>query len=134
MFLYSKLQKPRKYLRPAQSGRVTKWLCGGLQIRIRGFKSLPALFLFLIFVIICISGICSAEVLINEVMYDPLINDNYYEWIELYNPTNRSINLTGWKIADNYIEDFLEQYTIHGFGLRSYYSVILRITIGQRVS
>ena len=24
-------------------GRVTKWLCGGLQIRLRGFKSLPAL-------------------------------------------------------------------------------------------
>lgn len=26
-----------------EPGRVTKWLCGGLQIRLRGFKSLPAL-------------------------------------------------------------------------------------------
>ena len=31
-------------LLPYKNGRVTKWLCGGLQIRIRGFKSLPALF------------------------------------------------------------------------------------------
>ena len=34
--------KPLIYLNRT-GGRVTKWLCGGLQIRIRGFKSLPAL-------------------------------------------------------------------------------------------
>ena len=80
----SNLQKPRVYLTPAQSGRVTKWLCGGLQILIRGFKSLPALLLFLgsIFVII-ISLKCSANPVINEVMYDPLTNDNYNEWVKL---------------------------------------------------
>jgi phosphatidylserine/phosphatidylglycerophosphate/cardiolipin synthase-like enzyme len=49
-------------------------------------------------------------------MYDPEIHDNYYEWIELYNPTNESINLSGWKIADNYVEDSLEGNYDHGNG------------------
>jgi len=42
------------------------------------------------------SGIATAHLLINEVMYDPDVSDNYYEWIELFNPTNESINLSGW--------------------------------------
>ncbi len=34
-------------------------------------------------------------------MYNPnQCSDDYCEWIELYNPTNESINLTGWKISD----------------------------------
>ena len=110
-------------------GRVTKWLCGGLQIRIRGFKSLPALLLLigLIFIIIVHSG-CSANLIINEVMYDPEQNDNYNEWIELYNPSNQSINITGWSISDNKAEDFLEPDFIHGNGTSAipphYYATI----------
>ncbi len=38
-------------------------------------------------------------------MYNPTNNDNYYEWIELYNPTNSSINLTDWTIKDNHETD-----------------------------
>ena len=49
-------------------------------------------------------------------MYDPEENDNYNEWIELYNPTNKSINVSGWSIADNYAEDFLEGDFDHGNG------------------
>ena len=78
MSVNSNLQKPIVYLRPAPHGRVTKWLCGGLQIRIRGFKSLPALFLILIFLFIINLEECSADVIINEIMYDPLLNDNFY--------------------------------------------------------
>ena len=40
-------------------------------------------------------------------MYNPSNNDNYYEWIELYNPTNNSINLTDWSIKDNYETDII---------------------------
>ncbi len=109
MIFNSKLQKLLVYLRPALQGRVTKWLCGGLQIRIRGFKSLPALFLFFVFfLVIMISGTSSSKIIINEIMYDPVLNDNYYEWIELFNPTNYSINISGWSITDNSAEDFLE--------------------------
>jgi cardiolipin synthase A/B len=118
-------------------GRVTKWLCGGLQIRIRGFKSLPALessseisnnndtdhankrkpsyltvFLILILAILAFfvfsSAIANASsILINEVMANPIGPDATHEWIELYNFGNKSINLSGWKISDNYATDYI---------------------------
>ena len=116
MFLNSNLQKPLVYSKEAL-GRVTKWLCGGLQIRIRGFKSLPALFFLIVFFILLFTTQQSqANLVINEVMYDPSINDNYYEWIELYNPTNKSINLTGWSISDNSGKDFIEGNSDNGNG------------------
>ncbi len=49
-------------------------------------------------------------------MYDPVVNDNYNEWIELYNPANYSINLSGWSIVDNTAEDYLEGDFEHGNG------------------
>lgn len=112
MFSNSNLQKPLKYNSPAQFGRVTKWLCGGLQILIRGFKSLSALLFLIVILLIISSKKGSADVLINEVMYDPELNENYYEWIELYNPTNQSINLTGWSITDNPATDFWKEILI----------------------
>jgi len=57
-----------------------------------------------------------ANLIINEVMYNPHTNDNYNEWIELYNPTNHSINISDWHIADNFVEDGLEGDTDHGDG------------------
>ncbi|MCK4365917.1 MAG: lamin tail domain-containing protein, partial [Thermoplasmatales archaeon] len=50
------------------------------------------------------------------IMYDPEPNDNYNEWIELYNPTNQSINVSDWTITDNSAEDFLEGNFDHGNG------------------
>ncbi len=58
----------------------------------------------------------SPHIVINEVMYNPEQNNNYNEWIELYNPTNNSINVSGWSIIDNYAEDFLEGDQHHGNG------------------
>ena len=61
-------------------------------------------------------------------MYDPLQNDNYNEWLELYNPTNRSINVSDWSISDNYSEDFLKGDFEHDNGttiIQSYgYAII----------
>ena len=117
MFSNSNLQKPIVYLRPTQSGRVTKRLCDRLQICLRGFKSLSALFLLLLFFLLILSAWkCSANVIINEIMYDPQLNENYFEWIELYNPTNQSINVSSWTITDNSATDFLEGDFDHGNG------------------
>jgi phosphatidylserine/phosphatidylglycerophosphate/cardiolipin synthase-like enzyme len=54
--------------------------------------------------------------MINEVMYNPEPNDNYNEWIELYNPTNHPINISDWSITDNFSEDFIEGDSDHGNG------------------
>jgi phosphatidylserine/phosphatidylglycerophosphate/cardiolipin synthase-like enzyme len=54
-----------------------------------------------------IFGVCSADILINEIMYDPVLSDNYYEWIELYNPNNYSVNLSNWSITDNTATELL---------------------------
>jgi hypothetical protein len=47
------------------------------------------------------------DVLINEVQYDPPQSgaDYSFEWIELLNRTEHSIDLSGWKIADNHDVD-----------------------------
>jgi len=49
-------------------------------------------------------------------MYNPEEDDQYNEWVELYNPTNRSINVSEWSITDNFSEDFLEGDSDHGNG------------------
>ncbi len=36
------------------------------------------------------------NVIINEVMYDPVGTDDFHEWIELYNPRDIAVNLEGW--------------------------------------
>jgi hypothetical protein len=53
-------------------------------------------------------------VVINEIMYNPAqCSDNYCEWVEVYNPTNESVNLTGWKICD---KTLLSGYINHSDG------------------
>ena len=41
-------------------------------------------------------------------MYNPIENEYYHEWFELYNPTNHSINISGWSVTDNLYKDYLE--------------------------
>ena len=61
--------------------------------------------IFLISLIIGVSSSFASSCLINEVMVNPIESDSSYEWIELYNPTNKTINLSGWKLSDNYATD-----------------------------
>ena len=49
-------------------------------------------------------------------MYNPIENENYNEWIELYNPTNKSINISGWTITDNKHIDSIEGNFENGTG------------------
>ncbi len=64
--------------------------------------------LFFTFLIINVSADSNSKMIINEIMYNPEENDNYYEWIELYNPSSQTINLSSWSITDNTYQDFLE--------------------------
>ncbi len=56
-------------------------------------------------VIIIISGIIfglrvNAQVVINEIMYDLKGSDEDREWVEIYNNSGESVDLTGWKFND----------------------------------
>ncbi len=41
------------------------------------------------------------HIVISEVFYDTPGKDSLEEWVELYNPTNTPIDLTGWTLEDN---------------------------------
>ncbi|MCJ7697223.1 MAG: lamin tail domain-containing protein, partial [Thermoplasmata archaeon] len=58
----------------------------------------------------------SGLLLINEVMYHPVENENTNEWIELYNPTSEPLDVAGWMIADEKETDTLQADTDHGDG------------------
>jgi endonuclease YncB( thermonuclease family) len=62
-----------------------------------------ALFLTLLVSLIFVKTVWSNDnVIINEVELNPTGNDNsstVYEWIELYNPSDASIDIGGWKIS-----------------------------------
>jgi len=57
-----------------------------------------------------------ASLLINEVMYHPTQNEGTNEWIELYNPSSESIDITGWTIADEKETDSLQADPNNGDG------------------
>ncbi len=47
------------------------------------------------------ANVSGTNVIISEVLYDAPNSDSTEEWIELYNPTSSTIDLTGWTISDN---------------------------------
>jgi hypothetical protein len=44
-------------------------------------------------------GFYNESIKINEIMYNPPGDDTKNEWVELYNPTNMAINVTGWRLG-----------------------------------
>lgn len=69
----------------------------------------------LLFGAIAFCSLLSARVVINEVCYDPLGADSGKEWIELYNASERSVDLTGCKIYSGgvrYKKDFEFPYFV----------------------
>lgn len=54
------------------------------------------------------------DILINEVQYNPPQPgaDAPFEWVELFNPTGGSIELRGWSIRDNYLDDTIPNLSI----------------------
>ncbi|MGD0765661.1 MAG: lamin tail domain-containing protein, partial [Dehalococcoidia bacterium] len=49
------------------------------------------------------------QVKINELLYDPIlpIEDNAYEWLELYNAGAEAVDVGGWTVSDNQSADSL---------------------------
>ena len=41
-----------------------------------------------------------AQILISEVMYDPVRSDDKQEWIELYNGGDTAVDITKWTFTD----------------------------------
>ncbi|MCK4521257.1 MAG: lamin tail domain-containing protein [Nanoarchaeota archaeon] len=83
--------------------------------------------IFLFIFIICFSENVFADVIINEIMYNPATSqgsDSNLEWVELYNNGSSAVNLNTWKLEEN---DF-DNVTINAYG----YVVIARnLNIGD---
>ncbi len=48
------------------------------------------------------SSIAGDDIIITEVLYDTPGTDSDEEWFELFNPTDSTVDLTGWSVDDNY--------------------------------
>ncbi|MGH7597760.1 MAG: lamin tail domain-containing protein [bacterium] len=54
-----------------------------------------------VFLFLCTCRFASAQVILTEVMYNPRVNDNTYEFIEIFNAsTADTVSLFGWQIGD----------------------------------
>jgi hypothetical protein len=73
----------------------------------------------------CQDGICSIclpdcsghdaiKIIFTQVYYDTSGTESDEEWIELYNPLQRAINLTGWAISDNSGSWYFPESSISG--------------------
>jgi len=45
------------------------------------------------------------DLVINEIMYDPRTNEP--DWVEIYNPTTKNLNLNGWKLNESNVNHSL---------------------------
>lgn len=53
-----------------------------------------------------------ADVIINEIMYNPSQNENYNEWIELYNNGTEDIDIINWTLCgDRILSGYLDKNT-----------------------
>ena len=73
--------------------------------------------------ILFLSSFLHANVIINEIMFNPSGNDDF-EWIEIYNSNSNSISLDGWKLKNGIKFSFDSQHEIAGNG----YLVLARNT------
>ena len=72
------------------------------------------------YICVCVPNITSksGNIVINEVELNPYGNDLYsdvYEWVELYNPTDDDIDLSGWTLS-----------TTHGKTVTVYLSGVIK--------
>ena len=57
-------------------------------------------FIFMIVLSILLVSCAKAEIIFSEIMYAPTFNEDYNEWIEIYNSGSSDINLTDWKLCN----------------------------------
>lgn len=58
------------------------------------FRSLVTFFIF------AVPSFAHAQVIVSEVMYDPIGSDDKQEWIELYNAGDAAVDITKWTFSD----------------------------------
>lgn len=51
-------------------------------------------------------GVVSGDLVVTEIMADPTGSETVREWFEVYNRTNRTLDLSGFTFADNGSDDF----------------------------
>jgi len=83
---------------------------------------LIACFAFVMCICVCVS-IITSKIVINEVELNPYGDDlhsDVYEWVELYNPTDEDINLSGWTLSTTrgktvtvYLSDVIKSHGYH---------------------
>ena len=83
---------------------------------VRYITSTTFIITYIILFVFNINVCCSCHVLINEVFYNPPGEEKPCEWVEIFNPSNDTVNLTGWLLQDNYENDSLEGDYDHGNG------------------
>ena len=72
-------------------------------------KSVKQSFLFLgscLFILLLANSV-SANIIINEIMYNPnqCDSEGYCEWVELYNSGSSTVDLSSWQLEENNFED-----------------------------
>jgi Lamin Tail Domain len=79
----------------------------------------PTRLLLIFWILLFLHMIPGNALVINEIMYDPLVNDSYNEWIEIYNPSAEVISLENWTLCNvsllkgyvNYTDKFIYSNT-----------------------
>ncbi len=68
------------------------------------------------FFVLFLVSVVRADILINEIMADPIADENLNEWVELYNGGSSGVNLSGWIIGDSNDNDTIEGGLYFGSG------------------
>src|SRR3989338_7699560 len=70
-------------------------------------------------------AVALAQVIINEILFDPVGSDTGLEWVELYNPSSDSVSLAGWELYPDGIGYYTFQQGIEIAG-NSFLTIYLR--------
>src|SRR3989339_299791 len=70
----------------------------------------------LIFVFIFLIEAVSGNVIINEIMADPIDDEDLNEWIELFNNNSFAVNVSGWIMGGDDDNDSIEGGLYNGEG------------------
>ena len=80
-------------------------------------------------------GDLSDKIILSEVMPNPEGTDTDTEWIEIYNPTNRTVKLVGLKLCDIlgkiHCFPFSQEESISAFSYKSFEQTSTRITLNN---
>lgn len=62
----------------------------------------------ILFLVLLLIPIAKAEIIITEIMANPLADEDLNEWIEIYNNGTEPVDIKGWSVGDDKDNDTLE--------------------------